>query len=280
MRFYTDTLGLSGNEFALLRDLIHQRTGLNYDNGKSGMLMDKLSPRVVECGFDTFLDYYYLLKYDPAADEEWRRVVDALAVPETYFWREMDQVRALVGAVVPRHFSGGARAPLRIWSAACASGEEPLSIAMALNEAGWLERAPIEIYASDASPAAIARARAGVYRDRSFRSLPPELRSRYFTSLPEGGERIAPALHGRIHWQVANLMAEDECRLLATAHVIFCRNVFIYFSEAAIGKVASAFHRSMPSPGYLFLGASESLLRVTTGFELQEVDGAFVYVKP
>ncbi len=280
MRFYSDTLGLSSNEFALLRDLIHERIGLSYDNGKSGMLLDKLSPRVVERGFDSFLDYYYLLKYDPAAGEEWRRVVDVLAVPETYFWREMDQVRALVNTIVPRHFAGGTRTALRIWSAACAGGEEPLSIAMALNEAGWLARAPIEIYASDASPAAIARARAGIYRDRSFRALPSELRSRYFTPLDEGGERIAPTLRDRVHWQVANLMAEDEYRLLASAHVIFCRNVFIYFSETAIGRVASAFHRSMPSPGYLFLGASESLLRVTTGFQLQEVDGAFVYVKP
>ncbi len=279
MRFYSDTLGLSGNEFALLRDLIHERTGLCYDNGKSGMLMDKLSPRVVECGFDSFLDYYYLLKYDPAAPEEWRRVLDLLAVPETYFWREMDQVRALVNVIVPQHFAGGNRVPLHIWSAACASGEEPLSIAMALNEAGWLDRAPIEIYASDASPAAIARARAGTYRERSFRALPPELRSRYFTPAADG-ERISPALHKRVHWTVANLMTQDEFRLLAGAKVIFCRNVFIYFSEAAIGKVASAFHRGMPSPGYLCLGASESLLRVTTGFQLQEVDGAFVYVKP
>ena len=122
-------------------------------------------------------------------------MMDALSVQETFFWREMDQVRALVDVIVPQYFSTAAAQPLRIWSAACATGEEPLSIAMALNEAGWFDRAAIEIYASDASAAAIEKARRGVYRERSFRSLPPRLREKYFTE-EQGGSRIAPSLHG------------------------------------------------------------------------------------
>ncbi len=121
-------------------------------------------------------------------------------------------------------------------SAACATGEEPLTIAMALNEAGWFERAPIEIYASDASSQALEKARRGVYRERSFRNLSPELRAKYFTE-EQGLWRVAPELSARIKWTKANLMEKGEIALLATTPIIFCRNVFIYFSADAIGKV-------------------------------------------
>jgi chemotaxis protein methyltransferase CheR len=267
MAFYADILGLSDTAFTLLRDLIHERIGLFYENGKSDMLSDKLSPLVIERGFNSFLDYYYLLKYDPGAEQEWKRVMDALSVQETFFWREMDQVRALAKVIVPLHFSARGARPLRIWSAACATGEEPLTIAMALNEEGWLDRAPIEIYATDASAAAIEKARRGVYRARSFRSLPPS------------GSRVAPALHDKVRWATANLMNEQDVAKYASASVIFCRNVFIYFSDDTIRKTVRAFAERMPEPGYLFVAASESLLRLTTRLQFQEIGGAFVYVK-
>jgi chemotaxis protein methyltransferase CheR len=278
MRFYAETLGLSENAFVLLRDLVHERTGLFFENGKRDLLADKLSPCVVERGLQNFLDYYYLLKYDASADAEWRRVIDALSVQETYFWREIDQVRALVDVIVPQHFAAHPLTPLRIWSAACATGEEPLTIAMVLNEAGWFQRAPIEIFASDASPSALSKAKRGMYRDRSFRSLSESLKAKYFVPV-EGGWQIDMLLHARVKWSLANLVARDEIAALAQAHVIFCRNVFIYFSDQTIRKVVRTFYEQMPTPAYLFVGASESLLKLTTDFGLQEIGGAFVYVK-
>jgi chemotaxis protein methyltransferase CheR len=278
MAFYTDTLGLSDSAFSLLRDLIHERMGLFYENGKGDLLSDKLSPLVIERGFNSFLDYYYLLKYDAQADKEWKRVMDALSVQETFFWREMDQVRALVEVIVPQYFSTNRAQPLRIWSAACATGEEPLSIAMALNEEGWFKRASIEIYASDGSVAAIERARSGIYRERSFRSLPAHLREKYFTR-EDGVSRVSADLHSKIRWANANLMNESEVAIYAVAPIIFCRNVFIYFSESAIRQTVQMFSERMPVPGYLFVAASESLLRLTTRLQFQEIGGAFVYVK-
>src|ERR1044071_895369 len=115
MTFYSETLGLSGSAFVLLRDLIHERTGLFYENGKSDLLTDKLSPLVIERGFSSFLDYYYLLKYDAEADSEWKRVVNALSVQETFFWREVDQIRAVADVLVPQHFSVPRAQPLKIW---------------------------------------------------------------------------------------------------------------------------------------------------------------------
>lgn len=280
MGFQTGSLGLAGGADRLLRDLIHERTGLFFDNGKGDILTDKLSPLVVERGFTSLLDYYYLLKYDEAARDEWLNVMNALSVPETYFWREMDQVRTLVEWVVPRWFETSGAGPLKIWSAACATGEEPLTIALALDEAGWLGRAPIEIRASDASTAAIEKARRGVYRERSFRNLPGHLRAKYFTQ--EGATktwRVDARLHAAVDWRVVNLMNEAEVAPLAAAHVIFCRNVFIYFSDETIRKTVHSFAAHIRPPGYLFVAAAESLLKLSTDFELREVGKSFVYVR-
>jgi chemotaxis protein methyltransferase CheR len=275
---FPETPGLSDSLFTLLRDLIHERAGLFYDQNNRDLMASKLSTRMLERGFDSFLDYYYLLKYDAAAGVEWGRLMDALTVRETFFWREIDHVRALVDVIVPQHAAQSPGVPLRIWSAACATGEEPLTIAMALDQAGWFERLPILLYASDISPQAIEKARRGLYTERSFRNLPPALRATYFSQV-SGGWQVVPGLHARVHWGIANLLAADEIGRLATASVIFCRNVFIYFSEAAIRKTVRLFFQRMAAPGYLFVGVSEPLLRLTTDFTLQEIGGAFTYAK-
>jgi chemotaxis protein methyltransferase CheR len=275
-----DSLGLTTGALPLLRDLIHERMGLYYENGRYDALRDRLAPLVVDRGFESFLDYYYLLKYDAAAAEDWGRVMDVLSVPETYFWREIDQVRAIVSTAVPALIKARPYEPLRIWSVPSASGEEPLTIAMVLQEEGWFDRARIEIHGSDASPSAIARARAGQYRERAFRALPPALREKYF----ETDGRIwtaRAALQARIaSWSVVNLLDDEAVAARARVPILFCRNVFIYFSEARIRHVVEQFARAMPSPAYLCVGASESLLRMTTRFALEELAGAFVYVKP
>ena len=271
-------LALPEGTTTLIRTLINERTGMSFDNGKSDLLIDKLSPLVIERGFTSYLDYYYLLKYDATSKAEWQNVINALSVQETYFWREIDQIKALVQTLLPQWLDRKRDSRLRIWSAACATGEEPLTIAMALDEAGWFERVPIEIFATDASSKALARAEQGIYRERAFRNLPPYLRERYFE--PEGSEsRVKSELHSRIKWDNANLMDESQIAPLAVADFIFCRNVFIYFSESAIARVVRSFSRFIRPPGYLFVGAAESLLRLTTDFTLTEIDDAFVYVK-
>src|SRR6185369_14323015 len=224
MQSRSQNLALPEGTTALIQSLINERTGMFFDNGKSDLLIDKLSPLVIERGFGSFLDYYYLLKYDPSAHAEWLDVMNTLSVQETYFWREMDQVHALVKTLVPQWQARSGNSTLRIWSAACATGEEPLTIAMALNEAGWFERASIEIVASDASTKAIERAVGGVYRERAFRNLPVQLRERYF--VPEGSAwRVRDDLHSRIKWSVVNLIDEDQIAPLGVADFIFCRNV-------------------------------------------------------
>lgn len=263
--------------FIILRDLIRDRIGVSFDDDKLQLLASKLFDRLRARELKSFLDYFYLLKYGPSTDDEWPQLTDALSVQETYFWREVDQIRALVDILVPEHVAA-ARGTVRIWSAACATGEEPLSIAMALNEAGWFRRAQIELWASDASSAALEKARGGIYRERSFRALPQELRAKYFSQTADGWT-VAPDLHQRIRYTSANLLEPAETSALASAPFIFCRNVFIYFSAATVARVVGHFADRMPKPGFLFPGVAESLLRATTVFRLEEIGKAFVYVK-
>jgi chemotaxis protein methyltransferase CheR len=191
----------------------------------------------------------------------------------------MDQIRALVDEIVPQFFRAHPHDTLSIWSAACAAGEEPLTIAMALHEAGWFDKARIDIHGSDASPRAIEAARRGVYRERSFRSLPPELREKYFTG-DKGASQPTCDLRSRVRWQITNLMSEPDLAWAPTrSQVIFCRNVFIYFSEVTARKAVRVFAERMGRPSYLFVGAAESLMQMTSAFELREIGDGFVYAR-
>jgi chemotaxis protein methyltransferase CheR len=272
-----DRAGTRITAWMLLRDLIHERTGIYFDQNNLDLMIDKLSTLMAERSLDSPSDYYYFLKYDDESNAEWSNLLNAISVRETYFWREIDQIRVLVDILVPQLCKSFPE-PLKIWSAACASGEEPITIAMALDQARWFERAPIEIYASDMTTAGLCVAQRGIYRERSFRTLPPELRNRYFNRVSDGWE-LDPEIRRRVLWRRANLTYKADIEELARSRVIFCRNVFIYFSEATIRKVVKAYAELMPSPGYLFLGAAESLLKYTTEFRLEEIGGAFAYVK-
>jgi chemotaxis protein methyltransferase CheR len=270
------TLSVPDGVPGLLRDLIHERTGIYFEPANYDTLLDKLRGRAMHHSCQSYLDYYYILKYEERGPDEWLRVMDAFSVQETYFWRELGQVMALTSTVVPRWFKTRTQR-LRIWSAACASGEEPYSIVIALLEAG-LGHLPIEVWASDASEAALEKARRGVFRERSFRVLPVELQTKYFHRVSDGWQ-IAPDVMRRVTFQRANLIAPADTATLATAEVIFCRNVFIYFSPDAIRRTLTLFAQKMPPGGHLFVGASESLLKLTADYELSEIDDAFVYLR-
>jgi chemotaxis protein methyltransferase CheR len=269
-------LGISESAFGLVRDLIEERLGIFYDNGRRDLLVEKLAQLTVSHGFQSFLDYYYALKYDEDSDQYWSELSDRLAVPETYFWRQPEQFEVLARTVVPAHFES-ATGPMRIWSAACCTGEEPLTIAMALADNPRFLNGEIEIVASDASAAMLAIAREGVYGQRSFRNLPVGWRERFFD---EAGPkwRIKQHIHNRVTWRQVNLLDAAEVAAVPQADVIYCRNVLIYFSDSAIERVAASLSQNLPDGGKLFLGAAESLTRLSSNFTLDQIDDAFVYV--
>ena len=204
-------------------------------------------------GFGSFLDYYYLLKYDARSGDEWDRVMDALAVQETYFWREIDQIRAIVDQRPARIWPGSVeRRPIRIWSVPCATGEEPLTIAMLLERGRLVRpRADRDPRQRCQSGGRSPRPAPGATAQRAFRTLPPALREKYFTRAATLDRRPGPAARAS-PTDVVNLMDTAAVTSPRRARpVIFCRNVFIYFSDQSIRRVVSIFARSMPMPGYL-----------------------------
>lgn len=267
----------------LLRDLIQERLGLSIDDhNDTTSIVNRLSSRLEQSHCKSFLKYYHLLSSGGAeADQEWREVMALLAKSKSGFFRHTKAVRALIDVALPQLLSISPSKPLRIWSACCATGEEPLSIAMALNEAGWLERVPIEILASDASYVAIERAVHGVYSEPRVRELDVQLRNKYFTR-EEGGWRVVPELHKLIQWRVANLMIQDEVAELAQSHAIFCRNVFIYFTDSAICQTLLLFARFMPAGAHLFSDAGDYFTNVissTRFFEPLKTSGTDIWIR-
>jgi len=273
------TFALTDAAFVLLREIIVERTGVLFDDLKRGMMSDKLSELVATNGLTSFLDYYYLLRYDEHAERHWAALMDRLSVPETFFWRQPEQIEAVARVIAPAHFAAYPGRTLRIWSAGCCTGEEPLSLAIALAEQGLLDSRPIEIIATDGSREMISRARRASYGERAFRQLPATLKSKYFER--DGVDRWRPidAVRRPITWDIANLASASDIKRHASSDVIFCRNVFMYFSDDAIRSAVKLFAEFMSPEGFLFVGASESLTRLNVPLELAEAGGAFTYVR-
>ena len=262
---------VSSQVLALLSGLVEERTGIAYDTRDHDLFADKVLTRAREVGFESALDYYYFLRYDAAAGAEFEALVEALVVTETYFFRELGPLRAVVDHLLVPAARLGARP--RIWSAACASGDEPLTIAMMLDEAGALPS--IEVVASNLSLRALRRSREHGFGPRSLRSLPPAAR-RWFR-LEGDRAHVDGRLFDRIDWRQVNLTEPAQVAVLGTFDVVVCRNVLIYFSDETIQRVVRTIATQLRPKGRLLVGASESLMRFGTLLECEERAGAFLY---
>ena len=261
--------------FGVLSSFVEERTGIHYGDSDRELLLAKIATRTLEAGFESPLDYYYFLRYDDPTRKEFDALVETLVVNETYFFREAPQLRALCENVVLPAVAAGRRP--RIWCAAAATGEEPLTLAMILAEHGALES--VELVATDISARALARAREGMYGSRSFRSdLAAAATRRWFES--NGEQSIVHAdLRAAIEWKRVNLIDEGAVADLGKFDIIVCRNVLIYFNDATVRRVATSLAKSLRDDGHLLVGASESLLRFGTMLTCVERDGAFFYRK-
>lgn len=277
MATISETLGFNESSFKLLRDLIQQKTGIYFENGKADYLADRIAPRLLEYNFTSFIDYYYKLKYEE--DEvEWRELINLITINETYFYREFDHIALLRDYIIPEYFKDDLGIPIRIWSAACSTGEEPLSIAIALNEVNYFEKYKIQIFGSDINPVYVQKAKSGMFKERSFRNFPSDLMNKYFKQ--EGKlYKIDPLILNKVEFVVKNLFDFNELSFLYMSHVIFIRNVLIYFSDDAIKRLIDYLFEKMPLNSYLIVGVSESLLKYRTKFELKEINNTFVYKK-
>jgi chemotaxis protein methyltransferase CheR len=270
---------LPDDVFRLLRDAIYKRTGMWFADSSKYLLQKRLSPRARELNFDSFQKYFYFLQYDPRADNEFDQIYDLVTTNETYFFREPAQLAAFTEEIIPDILSRKQVRKVRIWSAGCSSGEEPYSIAMLLDERGLYSQALFEIFASDINQAVLAKARRGLYRENAFRATDPSLRERYFAREPDGSWRISDEIRNRVSFGRLNLYDEPRVSLLGHVDIIFCRNVIIYFDDASKKVVVGNFYNRLADGGYLLLGHSESLISLSTQFNLRHLKNDMVYKK-
>lgn len=264
-------MAMSPQVFVILSGLIEERFGLHYDPADAGLLAEKITPRVQELGFESLLDYYYYLRYDPRGPEELDELAELLVVNETYFFREPSQLKVLVEDVLAPLVGRGKRP--RVWCAAAATGEEPLTLAMLLSERGLLDG--VDILATDISKRALAQAASGAFGRRSMRALPYG----YEKWLTIEGDRgmVRKDLVAAIRWSRVNLLDGGQISGLGRFDVILLRNVLIYFREETARRVVEALAGALDKDGVMAVGVSESLLRFGTLLECEERRGVFLY---
>ncbi|HEY4393053.1 MAG TPA: CheR family methyltransferase [Polyangia bacterium] len=263
---------LSLQVFSILSGLVAEHAALHFDVSHLPLFADKVGERAVEAGFDSLLDYYYFLRYDPGGRAELDVLIESLVVNETYLFRELPPLELMVTDLVAPAVDAGRRP--RIWCAACSTGEEPHTIAMLLAARGLLER--VELVASDISAAALARAQSGRLARRSLRQPLPRFAERWVDS-NEDGLSIRPRLTEAIEWRRINLLDETAIAALGAFDAIVCRNVLIYFADATSGRVVERLAQSLRPGGALFVGISESLLRFGGSLVCEEKNGVFLY---
>ena len=262
-----------------LRPLLVRALGLQFSDDKLPLLSDALRQRVLEGRFGTEEAYLGLLESGRLGRDELGRLAEALTVTETYFFRNADQFRVLEEAVLPARIqarSGERR--LRILSAACASGEEPYSLAMLLDQKfPELKAWDLRLSAVDINPAMLAKAAKGIYSHWSLRETPTGARERYFKPLGRDFQLSADIL-GQVAFETRNL-SEANPDLWVPGHydVIFCRNMIMYLApevaSALVGRMANA----LAPGGFLFLGYAETLRGLSQDFHLCHTHGTFYY---
>jgi chemotaxis protein methyltransferase CheR len=267
-------LDISDGEFVALRDLIRDRFGIWYDDQKRFLLLSRLSTRLAKRGFETYGAYVHFLRYDPHREDEWSDLASVLSNNETYFFRERAQLKALADKIVDELLARSPR--LRLWSAACSSGEEPYSLAMTLLETRKVADALLSIRATDISPRVLELADKGFYRALSFRATEPAMIERWFQ--PQGdGFVVADRVKRLVSFGRLNLLEGPRVAAEGPFDAIFCRNVLIYFDKATQKRVVESFARALRPGGYLFLGHAESLFHLTDLYEPIVGPDAIVY---
>ncbi len=277
------TLKMSDTEFRMFCELLKNRCGLHFDSNTRFLVERRLARRVAALDLGSFASYHYYLRSGHEGDEEFSRVIDELTTNETYFFRERRQLDALIHEIIPdlqlHKRSVGARSPIHIWSAGCSSGEEPYSVAMLALEAGYRPGVDFRVYASDISKSMLKKCRQGIYREASFRETEPMLREKYFSE-KDGLHRVSDEVKMMVDFIQINLMDRSKIALLSRMDVILCRNVIIYFDHETKKRAIETFYDKLCPDGYLLLGHSESLINVSSAFELSHLKNDLVYRRP
>jgi chemotaxis protein methyltransferase CheR len=284
---FGDAVTLKPDEFRLLRDLFATRTGVHFGPESRFTLERRLRERLTVRKLSSFSEYHHYLRFGAQAAAEWDEAIDLLTTNETYFFREERQLRAFQNELLPMlREQAKVRRRFTVWSAGCATGEEVYTIAMILHASGLFprdvgedDRWDVRVYGWDISRRCVTAARRAVYGESSFRATAPEARSAFFDARA-GAWHVKEAVRALCHFGQMNLLDEDRTRALGQPDAIFCRNVLIYLDARARKTAIDALYERLQPGGVLLLGHSESLLNVSTAFELLHLRDDLAYRKP
>ena len=254
--------GYTPQDFARVRRLIHGRVGIALNDSKHDMVYNRLAKRLRALRLESFADYLGLL--DDPAHEEWQQFVNSLTTNLSHFFREAHHF-----AMLAEHCRGLNRSPLRIWSAAASTGEEPYSIAMTLWEAYGGQMPPASILATDIDTTVLSTAEKGVYSLERVEQVSQERLKRFFlrgTGANEGYARVRPEVARLVQYRVLNL-TDPRWDVAGPFDAIFCRNVMIYFDKKTQYEVLARIARVIRPDGLLFAGHSESFLHAGDLFQ-------------
>lgn len=276
----TDAPFITEAEYRRLSDYLYRRTGMTISESRRYFIDRRVAERMEATQSASFASYFARLRSN--LGQEIEQFVNAFTVNETYFYREDYQLRCLTADLLRERLRNKPLgAPVRIWSIPCSSGEEPFSIAIWLLE-NWpeVDSHDIEIIASDIDTAALSAARDGVFGKRALSRLTPALVDRYFLPIGDDRWQIIGELRDSVRFSAVNIMERTETRPYGRFDVIFCRNVLIYFDDASRRVAAENLYENLAPGGFICLGHSESMSRISPLFEVCRFADAIVYRRP
>lgn len=273
---------LHDHAFLVLTRMLREKAGLSFDDSRREALTLCVSTRMGQLSMTDVDGYLELLESDAGAAER-QALLDEVTVPETHFFRNPPQIRALRRHVLPELLRQAAQSRrLRVWSAGCSTGEEPYTVAMLIREllpstAGW----DVEVTATDISARALARAAEARYAERSFVMTDPLDLARWFVlDTDRRGHTVRPEVRELVRFAPHNLISDPPIMASGECDLLLCRNVTIYFDRDTTRRLMQRLHDCLRPGGYLFLGHAETLWQINDDFELTPLGDAFVYRRP
>ena len=266
---YTGAI-LSDDVFNKFKELIYDISGIYFSGQKKYLLETRLSKRLSVLNLPNFEDYYNYLKYSPDKIMETQELLNSITTNETSFFRDMPQLEVFVDILkqVVQTAGNNAYKKIRIWSAACSTGEEPYTIGILIKENFPSPDIKFEIAGSDISGHVLDSAKKGIYGSYTLRNASAAVLKKYFDKIDDDLYCIKDEIKKMTAFHNVNLMDVKDVKKLNEFDVVLCRNVIIYFDSESKKKAITNIYESLKAGGYLFLGHSESLHSITSLFKL------------
>lgn len=273
-------LCISDDDFLKFKEFFYRKTGISFEEAKRYFVDKRILERMKAMGSPSFRSYFSLMRFQ-ASGEELQLLTNLMTVNETYFLREEYQFLALINSILPEILTRKKNSePIRIWCMPSSSGEEPYSLAMYLLER-WpgIQNRDVQLIASDINTAILQKARTGLFSERSIQHVPSSWLQKYFTQVGEEYQ-ICDELRQAVEFTQVNLTDPESTRSYRDFDVVFCRNLLIYFDDVSRKTAAETIFDVLKPGGYVCLGHSESMSRISPLFKIYKCPEAIVYQKP